>query len=98
DIITAGKFVPPPGFQNNGVIIDSSAVRAASVSKSGSTVTVKINSNTGHTYQLQYSPTLTGGTFTNIGASQAGSTGITLVFTDPAATSSRGFYRVVVAP
>lgn len=98
DIINAGTFVPPPGFQNNGVILDSSAVRVASVSKSGSTVTVKINSNSGHTYQLQYSPTLAGGTFTNIGAPQSGSTGTTLVFTDPAATGSRGFYRVIVIP
>jgi hypothetical protein len=80
------------------VILDSSAVRVASVSKSGNTFTVRINSNTGHTYQLQYSPTLTGGTFTNIGAPQSGSTGTTLVFTDPAATGSRGFYRVVVTP
>jgi|GEM_PF-1525485 len=98
DIINAGTFTPPPGFQNNGVILDSSAVRVASVSKSGNTFTVRINSNTGHTYQLQYSPTLTGGTFTNIGAPQSGSTGTTLVFTDPAATGSRGFYRVVVTP
>jgi autotransporter-associated beta strand protein len=102
DIITAGSFTPPPGFQNNGVILDSSAVRVASVSKSGNTVTVSINSNTGHTYQLQYSPTLTGGTFTNIGAPQTGSTGTPLVFidtfTDVAASRSSGFYRVVVAP
>jgi len=98
DVITAGKFVPPSGFQNNGVIVDSSAVRAAFVSKSGSTVTIGINSNTGHAYQLQYFPTLTGGSFTNIGAPQTGSTGTTLVFTDPAATGSKGFYRVIVAP
>ena len=98
DIITAGTFTPPPGFQNNGVIIDSSAVRAASVAKLGNAVTVSINSNTGHVYQLQYSPTLTGASFTNIGAPQTGSTGTTLAFTDPAATGSCGFYRVVVAP
>ena len=98
DIITAGAFTPPPGFQNHGVIIDSSAVQAASAEKSGSTVTLRINSNTGHTYQLQYSPTLTGGVFTNIGAPQPGSTGTTLVFTDPAAAGSSGFYRVIVSP
>jgi len=98
DIITAGAFTPPPGFQNRGVIIDSSAVRVTSVAKSGSSVTVRINSNTGHVYQLQYSPTLNGGTFANIGVPQTGATGATLVFSDPAARGSSGFYRVVVAP
>jgi hypothetical protein len=98
DIINAGTFTPPPGFENNGVILDASAARVASVSKFDNTVTVTIDSHTGHTYQLQYSPTLTAGTFTNIGAPQTGSTGTTLVFTDPAATGSSGFYRVVVAP
>ena len=98
DIINVGTFTPPPGFENNGVILDASAARVASVSKLDNTVTVTIDSHTGHTYQLQYSPTLTAGTFTNIGAPQTGSTGATLVFTDPAATGSSGFYRVVVNP
>ena len=59
---------------------------------------LRINSNTGHIYQLQYSPALSGGSFANIGAPQPGSTGTTLVFTDAAATGSSGFYRVVVTP
>ena len=98
DLITSGPFTPPAGFQNNGVIIDSSVVKAVCATKSGNTVTITVNSHTGHFYQLQYSPSLAGNSFTNIGAAQAGSTGNTLVFTDTAATGSRGFYRVVVSP
>jgi len=41
---------------------------------------------------------LTGASFANIGAPQTGSTGTTLVFTDPTATGSSGFYRLVVKP
>ena len=97
DVITAGTFTPPPGFQNNGVLLDSSAVRVASVSRSGNNVTVRINSNTGHTYRLQYSPTLSGGSFENIGSPQTGSTGTVLEFTHSSSAGS-GFYRVTVNP
>jgi autotransporter-associated beta strand protein len=97
DVITAGTFTPPPGFQNNGVVFESSAVRVASISRSGDNVTVRIESNTGHTYRLQYSPTLTGGSFENIGLAQTGSTGTTLEFTHSSSAGS-GFYRVTVNP
>ena len=97
DVITAGTFTLPPGFQNNGVVLESSAVRVASVSRSGDNVTVRIESNTGHTYRLQYSPTLTGGSFENIGSPQAGSTGTILEFTHSSSAGS-GFYRVAVNP
>ena len=97
DVITAGTFTPPPGFQNNGVVLDSSAVRVASVSRSGNDVTVRINSNTGHTYRLQYSPTLSGGSFENIGSPQTGTTGTILEFTHSSSADS-GFYRVTVNP
>ena len=97
DVITAGTFTPPPGFQNNGVVLDSSAVRVASVSRSGNNFTVLIESNTGHTYRLQYSPTLSGGSFENIGSPQTGTTGTILEFTHSSSADS-GFYRVTVNP
>ena len=97
DVITAGTFTPPPGFQNNGVVLDSSAVRVASVSRSGNNFTVRIESNTGHTYRLQYSPTLSGGSFENIGSPQTGTTGTILEFTHSSSADS-GFYRVTVNP
>lgn len=98
DIITAGAFVPPPGFQNNGVMIDWSVVKVSSVTRTVNTVTFTIDSYTGHTYQLQSSPSLTSASFANIGAAQTGSTGTSLVFTDSMATESSGFYRIVVTP
>jgi autotransporter-associated beta strand protein len=97
DVINAGTFTPPQGFQNNGVIIDANSVRVTSVSRSGNNVTVRIDSNTGHTYQLQHSPTLNGGSFVNIGLPQTGSTGTILEFTASSSAGS-GFYRVAVNP
>ncbi|MDH4445307.1 MAG: autotransporter-associated beta strand repeat-containing protein [Akkermansiaceae bacterium] len=97
DVINAGTFTPPQGFQNNGVIIDANSVRVTSVSRSSNNVTVRINSNTGHTYQLQHSPTLNGGSFVNIGLPQTGSTGTILEFTASSSAGS-GFYRVAVNP
>jgi len=97
DVINAGTFTPPQGFQNNGVIIDANSVRVTSVSRSGNNVTVRIDSHTGHTYQLQHSPTLNGGSFVNIGLPQTGSTGTILEFTASSSAGS-GFYRVAVTP
>lgn len=88
---TSGSSSPPAGFQNNGVVIDTSVVKVAAISMNGNNVGITINSHTGHRYQLQYSPTLEGGSFTNIGAPQSGRTGTTLLLTDPNATASKGF-------
>jgi autotransporter-associated beta strand protein len=96
DIITAGAL--PPNFQNHGVVIDSSVVKVRGVTRSGISMSLTIDSYTGHTYQLQYSPSLSGNSFVNIGAPQTGSTGTSLVFTDPLATGSSAFYRIVTAP
>jgi fibronectin-binding autotransporter adhesin len=98
DTITAGTTTLPAGFQNNGVVIDASVVKVANISKSGNIVSISINSHTGHLYQLQYSPTLAVGSFTDIGLPQSGSTGSTLLFMATDATGSKGFYRVKVNP
>lgn len=98
DIITAGTFTPPTGFVNNGVIIDSSVVKTKAIQKTGNSITITIDSYTGHTYQLQKSTTLAANSFSNIGASQQGNTNNVLTFTDPSATGVRGFYRIVVNP
>lgn len=82
DIMTAGTFTPPPGFVNNGVIIDSSVVRAKEISLQGNIVTVTIDSYTGHSYQLQSSPSPAANTFSNVAnvLPQNGSTGTELTF------------------
>jgi T5SS/PEP-CTERM-associated repeat protein/autotransporter-associated beta strand protein len=98
DLITAGTFVPPPNFVNNGVILDSNLVKAKTVTKSGTTFTVTIASYTGHTYQFQISSSPMSNTFTNLGPPQQGSTGTVLTFADPSAAGTKGFYRIVVNP
>jgi len=97
DIIT-GSFSAPAGFTNSGVVLDSSVVKARSVSRSGGVVTVVIDSYTGHTYRLERRDSLTSGTFNYLGNPQNGSTGTALTFTDPNPALTQGFYRVVVDP
>ena len=98
DIMTAGTFTPPPNFTNNGAIIDSSVVKTKSVSRSGSTITLTIDSYTGHTYQLQKSSSPGFNSLNNVGPSQQGNTGTTLTFSDANATGVSSFYRILVNP
>jgi hypothetical protein len=65
--------------------------------KAGSTATLTIDSTTNFNYQLQHTDSLTNA-FSNIGSPQNGTTGITLTFTDPNASASVGFYRIVIGP
>ena len=97
DIMT-GDFSAPAGFTNNGVVLDSRVVQVKSVSKNGGAVTVAIDSYSGHTYQLQCSDSLDGGTFTNLGATQSGADGVALTFQDANPSANQGFYRVQVDP
>jgi autotransporter-associated beta strand protein len=98
DIITAGTFTPPPGFVNNGTIIDSSVAKVETLSMTGTTITITINSYTDHTYQMQASSSPDSSSFTNLGSPQQGATGTVLTFTDPNATGSPGFYRILINP
>lgn len=95
DVIT-GRFEPPPGFINEGIILDASSVRISAINRTGSSVQVSILSHDGHTYRLQKSPTLSGAAFTDIGSAQTGANGVKLTFADPAATSARAYYRIRV--
>ena len=95
DIMTGAQTLPP-GFINNGTVLDSSLVRTNSVSKSGAVFSVSITGYAGHSYQLQRADSLAG-PWTAIGTAQSGS-GSTLTFTDSGATGGQGFYRVSVAP
>ena len=95
DVIT-GAFNPPASFVNNGVLLDSSFVRVESLVKSGTTVQLGIRSSAGHAYRLERSPTMASGSWSPVGTDQEGDGNI-LTFTDAGgATSSSGFYRIVV--
>jgi hypothetical protein len=97
DILT-GSFSAPGGFINNGVVIDSSSLRVKSVSLASGTMTLLIDSYTGHTYQLQRSTTPDAAGFANTGSTQDGATGSTLTFTYGGVTGAQGYFRVVVNP
>ena len=97
DIITSAQPLPP-NFVNNGIVLDSGAVKVLQAVKAGTSFSVTIQSYVGHGYQLQSKAALTSGSWTNTGAAQDG-TGDVLLLTDTAVgNSSRGFYRVYVSP
>jgi fibronectin-binding autotransporter adhesin len=98
DISTEGTFTPPNNFTNNGTIIDSSVIKNKTVSRTATTLSVTIDSYTGHTYQLQKSSTTPDGASftTNVGPAQQGTTGTVLTFTDSSASGAKSFYRVAV--
>jgi autotransporter-associated beta strand protein len=98
DIMTDGTFNPPPNFTNNGTIIDSSVVKTKAITRSGTTVHVTIDSYTDHTYQLLKSNSPGFNSLNNVGPSQQGNTGTTLTFSDPNATGTSAFYRILVNP
>jgi len=95
DIINAAGSLPP-GFVNNGVVLDSSSVVVSQISFSGPDVQVQILSAVGHTYQLQRSGSLAPTSWLPVGASQSGTGGV-LTFTNSAALAQpQGFYRFQV--
>lgn len=95
DVIT-GSFRAPGGFINNGVVLDSSLIKTKSVGLTGGVLTLTVDGNTGHAYQLQRTDDLAAGVYTNVGGPRSGATGSTLTFTDSGAQGAQGFYRVQV--
>jgi T5SS/PEP-CTERM-associated repeat protein len=87
-------------FINNGVVLDSNTVHISSVTLSDPDAVVQIPSLTGHSYQLQVTPSLSPANWTNAYPAQAGNDGM-LIFTDPggATNDPTRFYRInVTAP
>jgi hypothetical protein len=96
DIINGGVTNFHSGFFNNGTVLDAKSVRISQASKSSQDFVIQIPSVVGHTYQLQYTTSLTPTNWTNTGASQSGTGGV-LTFTDPGgAAYPLRFYRVAV--
>jgi autotransporter-associated beta strand protein len=95
DIINAAGSLPP-GFVNNGVVLDSTSVRVLQSAVFGSDFLAQILSVVGHTYQLQRSASLSPASWSDIGTSQTG-TGASLTFTNSGALAQpQGFYRFKV--
>lgn len=95
-----GSAKLPSNFTNgtSGMVLTADSVRVKSVSKTGTGVTVLIDSLSGHGYQLQRASTLVNSSYTNVSAVQNGTTGTTLTFTDPAPPAGQGFYRIIINP
>ncbi len=98
----SGSAVLPANFTNgaNGVVLDPrTVVKVKDITSTGSSVTVRIDSNTAHTYRLQRAASLTSG-FADVTpvSTQTGTTGTTLAFTDPAPPATRAYYRVAIDP
>ena len=91
----SGAVLLPPNFVNNGILLEASDVRVKSVARTGTTITVTIDSYTGHNYVLRRINDLVTGDFTDVTASQPGATGTTLTFTTTDA-GAKGFYRIVL--
>jgi hypothetical protein len=70
--------------------------RLKTITKSGTTATITMDSITGYSYQLQRSDTLLPGTFANLGIPQTGTGGV-LTFVDSSATTPSAFYRVLIS-
>ncbi|HEX2748779.1 MAG TPA: autotransporter-associated beta strand repeat-containing protein [Verrucomicrobiales bacterium] len=98
DLIT-GTATLPPGFTNGpgGIVLNSGSINVKTVSRTGGSITLTVDSHTGHTYQLQSSASLQGA-FSPVGATQTGTTGTALTFTTDTAGALRGFYRVAIDP
>lgn len=100
DLINGGSTNFHGAFINNGTVVDANSVHITQISTLGNDVNVQIPSLSGHTYQLQFTPSFTPTNWTSTGSSQAGNNA-TLTFTDSGgATNVPGlFYRIdVTAP
>ena len=96
DLLT-GSAALPPGFENNGVVIDRRGLELATFAKTGNIFSVSLRTYEGHSYQMQSSPGLETG-WGNIGAAVPGD-GNLKTFTDAAgAAAGRRYYRVLVTP
>ncbi len=88
----------PPGFVNNGVLLDRAAIQVESCAVQDAAFSLTIMGYAGHTYELQYANQLQPPSWTNVGNLQTGS-GQSLIFTATnGITSSQGFYRLAVDP
>jgi fibronectin-binding autotransporter adhesin len=87
------------GFINNGTVLTASSVKISQFSKSGKDMVIQIPSFSGHTYQLQFTPTLQPANWMSAGVSQSGTNGVVLTFTDSGGATNlpARFYRVDVS-
>jgi autotransporter-associated beta strand protein len=96
DLLTSPGTILPPGFVNNGTVVFPGDVKVRSVSKSGTLFSLRVQSISGHNYQLQRNSTLGNTNWQNVGAPMAG-TGADITLVDSTAAPQQ-FYRIQVSP
>ena len=99
DLIGSPATTLPAGFINNGTVLDARDVKFHTVTKTGSTLTLAIQTYAGHTYELQSGNSLTdtwSPVTTNVTA-QTNAAGLR-TFTVTGVGGGRRFYRVAVGP
>ena len=98
DLLTGSQTLPA-NFVDNGWILDSSAVAIESLAMEEGQIRIRIESYSGHIYQLQRSDNLESGSWTDDGEAQTGVTGVSLDFLRPATSpTGREFFRIRVSP
>jgi autotransporter-associated beta strand protein len=102
DLLTGAGSLPA-NLVNNGVVIDSSAIKVDDYQKNGSAFTMTIESFSGHSYKLQRSTDLTSASWEDVGLIQTGVTQsdgspTLLTFADSNATANHWFYRFQITP
>jgi autotransporter-associated beta strand protein len=97
DLLTSPGTTLPPGFVNNGTVVYPSDVKVRSMSKSGMTFSLTVQSLTGHNYQLQRNATLGASSWQNVGSPVPGTTGRDITMID-FTVAPQQFYRVQVSP
>jgi uncharacterized repeat protein (TIGR03803 family) len=97
DIINGGVTNFHGGFVNNGTVLTAGSVAISSIFVAGSNVNAQIPWVPGHTYQLQFSSSLTPTNWVTSGATPTQS-GNTLTFIDSGGATNvpARFYRVLV--
>jgi autotransporter-associated beta strand protein len=98
DLIDGSQSLPVH-FVNNGTVLDATSIQPLSLARSGaSQFSFTIPGYAQHTYQFQRTSSLTPPiTWANIGSVVTG-TGAPITLTDPAATGTNDFYKVLVSP
>lgn len=96
--VVDNRFSLPAAFTNWGAVIDGSAVPTQTASLAGGVLTLTVDGRSGHAYQLQRGPSLSGGDFTDVGPPQSPVENAVLTFVDDKPDAARGFYRVRATP
>lgn len=97
DLLTSPSALPA-NFENHGIVIENTRRTITAAAKVGNDFECSVTGFSGHSYQLQVSETLGGGTWTNVGAPVNGTGAAIDWVIVSGGTGERKFYRVVVTP